>query len=319
VLGVAVVAARPVATAVRRRPAVAVAGAAAASALAVWAAAAHAGPTWVAAAAARAATLGDLTGGSGATRLHIWRDSLGLIAARPWVGWGPDTFGLVFPRFATGDWTPGFTIDRAHDDLLQVAATQGLVGVAAQLCLLAAVVAAWWRGRRRPGALALLAAWAAYQVTLVTAFTWLPAAGPAWLLLAAAVAAWRADREPEPPAVAARAAMARAARVAIAAPAAVAALAAARTLAAAPVAADTRFRDALVARAGGHRALALRDLAEARRLAPGEAVYAAAAGDALLDVDPTGAPGPRADPSAARVAYADAVRLGDARPFVKHR
>jgi len=148
-------------------------------------------------------------------------------------------------------------------------------------------------------------------------FSWLPAAAPAWLLLAAAAAAWRAG--PEPPAIAARPVMARPARAAIAAPAAVAALTAALALAAAPVAADTRFRDALVARAGGHRAPALRDLAEARRLAPGEAVYAAAAGDALLDVDPTGVPGPRADPSAARVAYADAVRLGDARPSVKHR
>ncbi|HEY7202440.1 MAG TPA: hypothetical protein VIC57_19630, partial [Candidatus Dormibacteraeota bacterium] len=59
-LGVAVVAARPVAAAVGRRPAVAVAGVTAAAALAVWAAAAHAGPPWLAAAAARAATLGDL-------------------------------------------------------------------------------------------------------------------------------------------------------------------------------------------------------------------------------------------------------------------
>jgi len=311
-LGVALVAAGPLAAAARRRPAVAAGVAVALSAPLAWAAAAHAGPAWFGAALARAATLADPASGSGATRLHIWHDSLALVAARPWAGWGPDTFGLVFPRFATADWTPGFTIDKAHNDLLQVAATQGLAGVAAQLFLLVTIVAGFGRARRRQGAVALFAAWVAYEVTLQTAFSWVPAAAPAWLLLAAAVAVWRPVPAPAP------AGAARPARLAAGAVAA-AALVAAMLPAALPVAADTRFRSALVAHASGQRIAALRDLAAARRMAPAESVYAAEAGDVLLDVDQAGDPGPGADPAAATAAYRDAVRLGDVRPSVQRR
>jgi O-antigen ligase len=150
-----------------------------------------AGPPWVHALLTRATSLADPTQGSGATRLHIWADTLRVVAGRPWVGWGPDTFGLVFPRFQTGDWTPGSMIDKAHSDVLQVAATQGLVGVAAYLAIAAAFVVAFWRGRRGPGALAMLGAWLAYEVPLQLDFSWLPSAAPAWLLMGAAVAVWR--------------------------------------------------------------------------------------------------------------------------------
>src|SRR5205823_3671723 len=40
-------------------------------------------------------------GGSGASRLEIWRIALGAWRARPIAGHGPDTFGLVFPRHQT--------------------------------------------------------------------------------------------------------------------------------------------------------------------------------------------------------------------------
>src|SRR5207302_1897234 len=55
----------------------------------------------------------------------------GLVVARPLFGWGPDTFGLVFGRFVTGDWEPGVTFDRAHNLVLDLWAAQGLVGLAA--------------------------------------------------------------------------------------------------------------------------------------------------------------------------------------------
>jgi len=314
-LGVAIVAAGPAARAARRRPAAAAGVALAAAAGLGLAAATRAGPGWFGTALARAATLSDATGGSGATRLHIWHDSLPLIVARPWTGWGPDTFGLVFPRFATGDWTPGYSIDKAHNDLLQVAATQGLLGVAAQLWLLGAIVATFWRGRRRPGAVAFLAALVAYEVTLQTGFSWLPASAPASLLMATAIVAWRPDPAPAP----APAPGVRRAGVIAGLGAAAALLAAGLALATLPVAADTRFRSALAAQARDQHAVALRDLAAARRLAPEESVYAAETGDVLLDVDRTGAPGRAADPVAARAAYEDAVRLGDVRPEVRER
>jgi putative inorganic carbon (HCO3(-)) transporter len=188
-LGVSVVAAGPAIRLARRRPPVLAAGAGVAVlGLAALAAAAPA-------VLRRAASVADPAQGSGATRLHIWADTLHLVAARPLVGWGPDTFGLVYPRFQSGDWAPGFIIDKAHSDLLQVAATQGVIGAAACLGVAAAFVAAFWRGRRRPGALAMLAAWLAYQVPLQLDFSWLPSAAPAWLLMGVALAAWRNPSE----------------------------------------------------------------------------------------------------------------------------
>jgi len=187
-LGVAVAAGGPLVRLARARPRAVAAGAVLTAV--VLAAALQAVPL-AQPVLARAASLADPTQGSGATRLHIWSDALRVIAARPWVGWGPDTFGLVFPQFQTGDWTPGFLIDKAHSDVLQVAATQGLIGVAAYVAVAVAFVVAFWRARSRPGAPALLGAWLAYQVCLQVDFSWLPSAAPAWLLMAVAMAVWR--------------------------------------------------------------------------------------------------------------------------------
>jgi len=317
VLGVAV-AAWPAVARSRRGALLAAAGAAAVvggglAALAL----AHALPSWAVAALSRAASIADPTQGSGASRLHIWHDALGLIAARPWAGWGPDTFALVYPRFQTGDWTPGFLIDKAHSDVLQVAATQGLLGVAAYSGLLAMVAVAWWRGRARPGAPALLGAWLAYVLPLQLDFSWLPAAAPAWLLLAVAVAVWRDD--PDGPAETAPALEPAWPRLAAGAGAAVALAALVAVSVALPLAADARFRAALVAAQRGDRTGALAAIADARRLAPEQGVYASNEGDLLLDLRLDGRAGPAAQPAPARQAYRDGIRLGDARPEVQHR
>src|SRR5438309_1443941 len=42
-----------------------------------------------------ATPLRNLNNDSGESRLHMWRDSVGLIVTRPVTGWGEDTFGLV--------------------------------------------------------------------------------------------------------------------------------------------------------------------------------------------------------------------------------
>ena len=54
-----------------------------------------------------------------------------MVLARPLTGWGEDSTGLVFGQFLTGDWSPGITFDRVHSGPLDIAATQGLVGLAA--------------------------------------------------------------------------------------------------------------------------------------------------------------------------------------------
>src|SRR5262249_51890032 len=70
-------------------------------------------------------------------RLGIWRDSLSVIVERPVTGWGPDTMGLVFGRHQTADWVAGSNIDRAHSMPLDLAATQGVLGLAVCAWLLA--------------------------------------------------------------------------------------------------------------------------------------------------------------------------------------
>ena len=126
----------------------------------------------------------------GSSRLHIWQDSLTLIASRPVAGYGPDNFGLVFPRFETGDWgvtNTGFhqQIDKAHAETLQVAATQGVLGLTAYLWILFAFARSFWPWRHLPSAVGVFAAFVAYQVTIQLNFTALASAFPFWIVTAA--------------------------------------------------------------------------------------------------------------------------------------
>jgi O-antigen ligase len=139
--------------------------------------------------------LRDLNGDPGPTRIHLYQDGLRMVAARPLTGWGQDATGLVLGRFLTGDWSPGVTFDRLHSGLLDLAATQGLLGV----LTLGAVVVVLFRGlwRRRfagaaPGTKApaigpmsvgsIAAACIAYTVWVLFNFDWAPATGVFWLL-----------------------------------------------------------------------------------------------------------------------------------------
>ncbi len=126
-------------------------------------------------------------------RPAIWRDSLSLIASRPIVGYGPDNVGLVYPRFQATNLGRS-QVDKAHAESLQVAATQGLVGLAAYLLVLAAFVRAFWKGRHREGAVAIFAGWVAYEATLQLNFSALAASLPFWVFAAAAMESWGATR-----------------------------------------------------------------------------------------------------------------------------
>jgi O-antigen ligase len=121
------------------------------------------------------------------TRLHVWQDTISLVASRPIAGYGPDTFGLVYPRFQSGNWGYYAQFDKAHSELLQVAATQGLIGVATYLWLLLTFVRAFWRGRGEALAWSLFAGWAGYEATLQLNFTSVAAALPFWIFVAAAL------------------------------------------------------------------------------------------------------------------------------------
>lgn len=124
----------------------------------------------------------------GGVRLQLWPDALQMIAARPLTGWGEDTVGLVF-----GQYLPPFdlsvTFDRAHSGLLDLLATQGVIGALALGWLLAVVGVVIWRNRFAHSAAALGAALVGYTVWVAFNFDWAPATGPFWLLVGTAWAA----------------------------------------------------------------------------------------------------------------------------------
>jgi len=259
---------------------------------------------------ARALSVTDVASGSGLTRLHIWRDTLRLVASRPITGYGPDTFGLIYPQFQTGDWTPGFLVDKAHADVLQIAATQGLVGAAAYVWVILAFIRAFWRGRTGRGAIAMFAGWIAYQIPTQVNFSFLPAALPFWIYAATAVVIWGEVevsewRSPR---------LTRMASVPLGAVLALSLVAWVGSGIVRPYAADARFFAGLTAESEGRRAEARMDVSQARALGPEQSAYAVEAGDLALGLDANGTPASGADWQSAQRAYEEAARLGTFSP-----
>jgi len=253
---------------------------------------------------ARALTIVD-PNAWGASRVHIWRDSTALIASRPLLGYGPDSFGLVFPRFETGDWGLGARdqhqqVDKAHAEVLQIAATQGLVGVAAYLLILAAFIRSAWRGRRVDG-LVLFAGWLAYAITVQLNFTALAAAFPFWIFAAACIVTWQTRS------VITSIVVPRSRGVQAVGGLAIAGLAALFVVfVVPPYLADADLPRAVSADArGSSEATALAE--QSRRLAPQESVYAVESANLAFEGRHW---------IAARDAYEDAARLGTYNPLV---
>lgn len=120
---------------------------------------------------------------TGQARLGVWRDSLVAVGQRPLVGWGEDATAFAIGSHQSADWEPGHNFDRAHSMPLDLAVTQGVVGLAACTWLFAA----WWRGmwRRRTSVPALAGfggAGAAYLTWAMLNFDWAPATAAFWLL-----------------------------------------------------------------------------------------------------------------------------------------
>ncbi len=139
--------------------------------------------------------------GSAAQRLYIWEHTLRLIYARPLAGWGLETLGEVFPYSQ-----PGLVehfglrpviIDRAHNDLLQMAVSVGVPGATAYAVFWGLVVVSAVRlWRRSGGRLRLLAAgWlsaiVAYLIQAQFSFSAVALAPIVWLL-AGAACGWEA-------------------------------------------------------------------------------------------------------------------------------
>ena len=156
--------------------------------------------------------LRQLNGDPGPTRIHLYQDAVRMVFARPMTGWGEDATGLVFGRFLTGDWSPGVTFDRVHSGVLDLGATQGLLGLAALGAVLFVLLRGVWTWRSSPVAGpnsrprwgvrdvgAIGAALVAYTVWVVFNFDWAPATGVFWLLAGTAWSGVRSAQASTPP------------------------------------------------------------------------------------------------------------------------
>jgi O-antigen ligase len=136
--------------------------------------------------------LRSLNDDPGPLRIHLWQDGMHMISARPLTGWGEDATGLAFGHFLSGDWSPGVTFDRLHSGPLDIAATQGLFGLAAIGVILVILFRGAWRSRFAGDVGALMAACVGYSVWVLFNFDWAPATGVFWLLAGVAWSVVRA-------------------------------------------------------------------------------------------------------------------------------
>jgi O-antigen ligase len=252
-------------------------------------------------AVARLLSLLDPTAGTGGIRLHLWKDTLSLIASRPLMGYGPDSFGLVFPTFQTGWWSRLSIIDESHSEILQITATQGILGLAAFAWLCIAFVRMWWRGRDQMLAMGILGACVGYVLTIAVNFSAVPAALPFWIFLGAAAVILPGDASSQTPS------RPRRGRNTLLGTGLIAASSLAIIAVAVPYSADSRFHDGMTALLAGDQGRAATLIADARSLQPQQPLYAAAAGNAALA---------GAEWVKAREAYLTAARLGSFDPSV---
>jgi putative inorganic carbon (HCO3(-)) transporter len=151
---------------------------------------------------ARVTSSVDTGSGSLAQHLYIWQRVVQLIRARPLLGWGLETLGAVFPydrkSLVRYFGLRPVTVDRAHNDVLQVAVSVGIPGALAYVGFWALVAAAGVRAwRRHAGSGRLLAAaWlaglAAYLLQAQFSFSTVAVTPLVWLM-AGAVSGWDAS------------------------------------------------------------------------------------------------------------------------------
>lgn len=137
---------------------------------------------------------------SGALRLMVSRDTARMALARPWFGWGPGSFEIVFPVYQgpylrRPDGRSAARFEFAHNDWLQLAAEVGLVGAAIFLVPGAVLATRAWRrsdGAARMGVIGcgLVAAHAAIDFPFRN-----PAVALTWVVLLATAPRLRAPPE----------------------------------------------------------------------------------------------------------------------------
>lgn len=151
----------------------------------------------------------DPSSGSLAQHLYIWERTVSLIRERPLLGWGLETLRDVFPydrpTLVRTFGSRPVVIDRAHNDMLQVAVSVGIPGAVAYAIFWFLVLAAGVRllgtveGPERVLAAGTSAAILAYLVQAQFSFSSVSVTPVVWLL-AGALSGWSAGARPRPPA-----------------------------------------------------------------------------------------------------------------------
>lgn len=136
--------------------------------------------------------LGGVTSGTAAGRVATWERTATVIGERPVLGWGPEGFATGFGRAVDDGWERTYgrrlTPDRAHNGLLDVGATLGMVGLAAYLGVLVATGRAVRRSladAASPAMVGVAAALVAYLVQQQFLFQLVDVDAIAWLLAGA--------------------------------------------------------------------------------------------------------------------------------------
>ncbi|HYQ89619.1 MAG TPA: O-antigen ligase family protein, partial [Candidatus Binatia bacterium] len=142
----------------------------------------------------RSSQITDLSAPTSRTRVELWRAGLRMFRDHPLVGAGLDAFIAAFPPYRTATLTQiewGGTPAKAHNDAVQILATQGALGGLAALAIVILCAAALWRVARggspeaRAAGVACAAALAGYVASSLVGFGTVATSA-----LAAALAGW---------------------------------------------------------------------------------------------------------------------------------
>ena len=100
---------------------------------------------------ARASSVFSVEDPSNVDRLAMAATGFKIIKAQPWLGIGPGLMERVYPAWVV-DWAVHDTNPHLHNNILQIAAERGVLGLAAWLWMIAAFALAAWRVLRAEGA-----------------------------------------------------------------------------------------------------------------------------------------------------------------------
>ncbi len=131
------------------------------------------------------------------SRLLIWESTLKVIPERPLFGFGPDTVGLVLPRYEVAElakYDPAGTLDNVHNAFLQLAVTSGIPAMVVFILIVAMLCFKAYKQLQEeevsPIKIGLLAGVMAYTLQSLTGITGIATSGFAWLWMGTLAASW---------------------------------------------------------------------------------------------------------------------------------